>query len=221
MSADNSTSSGVQELIDRLQQEGVEKGQIEAEAVLSEARKQAMEIVDRARAEAAEIVRQANQEAEQTRASGRDAVRLAGRDAILHLTEELRKDFERKLLRLVDHRLRDVEFLERMILEVARRSMPADSGSQVEVLLSPEVASAEQLARSAEEVEPGTLNHFVLSLAGEALRDGLNFRVADDNVPGVRVQIVDDDLEIDLTADTLTHLLQQHLSPRFRNLIES
>jgi hypothetical protein len=45
--------------------------------------------------------------------------------------------------------------------------------------------------------------------------------VADDNVPGVRVQIVDDDLEIDLTAETLTHLLQQHLSPRFRNLIES
>ena len=221
MATDNKTSSGVQELIDRLQKEGVEKGEVEATAVLADARRQGMEIVDQARAEATGITRDARQEAERTIAGGQEAVRLAGRDTILQLTEELRGDFEGKLRRLIAFRLDDTEFLERLILEVARRALPEDTGANVDLLVSPDLVSAEELSKSVDEVEPGTLSHFILSLAGETLRDGLTFRVADETIPGVRVQIVDEDLEIDLTADTLTHLLRKHLSPRFRALIES
>ena len=221
MATDNKTSSGVQELIDRLQKDGVKKGEVEATAVLAEARRQAMEVVDQAREEATEITLSARQEAERTIAGGQEAVRLAGRDATLQLTEELRSDFEAKLRRLIAFRLDDTEFLERLILEVARRALPDDTGATVDLLVSPDLVSSEELSKSPDEVESGTLSHFILSLAGETLRDGLTFRVADETVPGVRVQIVDEDLEIDLTSDTLTHLLRKHLSPRFRALIES
>ncbi|MGF1581805.1 MAG: hypothetical protein ACFCD0_20950 [Gemmataceae bacterium] len=214
------TSSGVQELIDRLQEEGITKGQEQADALLAEARKQATEILEKAKTEAEKSVREAEDMAKKTKASGEEAVQLAGRDAILHLTEELRKDFEQKLRKLVGHTLQDNEFLKQLILEIARRAMPENSGSQVEFILPAEAVSSEELAKSPDELQHGTLSHFVLSLGGEALRDGLTFRVANHDTPGVRVQIVDHDLEIDLTADTLTHLMLQHLSPRFRAIVE-
>ncbi len=220
MENENKTASGVQELIDRIKDEGITKGQEQAEALLVEARRQAADILEKAKSEAVTIVREAEDKADKTKSSGQEAVRLAGRDAILHLTEELRKDFEQKLRKLVGQTLKDTEFLKQMILEVARRAMPEDSGSQVEFVLPTEVASVEELAKSPDELEHGTLNHFVLALGGEALRDGLTFRVANHDTPGIRVQIVDQDLQIDLTADTLTHLMLQHLSPRFRAIME-
>ena len=56
MNTDTQTSSGVQQLIDRLQQEGVEKGRTEADAVLAAARQQAVDILDQARQQADEIL---------------------------------------------------------------------------------------------------------------------------------------------------------------------
>ncbi len=50
---------GVQELIDRLKSEGVEEGQQQAEALLAEAKKQAVVIVDAAHAEADKLVKEA------------------------------------------------------------------------------------------------------------------------------------------------------------------
>ncbi len=220
MEPEPKTASGVQELINRLQEEGITKGQEQAEALLAATRKQAAEILQEAREEADKVTRNAEAEARKTRMSGEEAVRLAGRDAILHLTDELRKEFERKLRHLMGHTLQDTEFLKQLILEIGRRGMPKDSGSRVEVLLPEDVVTAEELAKSPDELQHGSLSHFVLSLGGEALRDGLIFRVADQEVPGVRVQIVDQDLEIDLTADTLTYLLLQYLSPRFRAIVE-
>ena len=56
MSTDKTTSSGVQQLIDRLHEEGVEKGRTEADAVLAAARQQAMDLLDEARRQADEIL---------------------------------------------------------------------------------------------------------------------------------------------------------------------
>jgi V/A-type H+-transporting ATPase subunit E len=220
MISDSTTASGVQQLIDRLQNEGVRKGQAEADAVLVAARAQAMKIVDEARHEADQLVKAAQQESERTRKNGEDAVRLAGRDAILHLTEELRKDFERKLQKLVGHTLQDTEFLKQLILEVARKAMPEDAEGRVNVLLPADQVTSEELSQKKEKLPKDSLAKFVVSLGGAAVRDGLTFAVAESGVPGIRVQIVDDDLQIDLTTDTLTHFLLQHLTPRFQAIMQ-
>jgi len=220
MIGESTTSTGVQQLIDRLQSEGVRKGQAEADAVVTAARAQAMKILDEARQEADQLVKSAQQEADRTRNNGEEAVRLAGRDAILHLTEELRKDFERKLQKLVGHTLKDTEFLKQLILEVARRAMPEDEKSNMKVLLPADQVTNEDLSQKKEKLPKDSLAKFVLSLGGAAVRDGLTFAVADSDVPGIRVQIVDDDLQIDLTTDTLTHFLLQHLTPRFQVMMQ-
>lgn len=216
MSTDTKTSSGVQQLIDRLKEEGVERGQSEAETIINAARQEAASILDKARREAEDIVENARKEADRTRHSGGEAVRLAGRDAILKLTEELRLDFESKLQRLVGHSLKDTKFLKKLIQEIARHAVSDESERKLNILLLADRTDTDKSHASDEE----SLNEFVRSLGGEALRDGLTFRVADSDTPGVRVQIVDDDLEIDLTTETLTQLLWKHLSPRFRKIIQ-
>ena len=216
MSSDNITSSGVQQLIDRLHEEGVAKGQEEADVVVTAARQQAMDLLDQARQEAEEIVSAARQEAEHAKAGGEEAIRLAGRDTILSLTEELRDDFVRKLRGLVDHSLKDTDFLKQLILEIVRHAVSEGDGAKNVVLLADRTSTDAAANLSNEDA----LDDFVRSLGGSAVSDGLTFEVGDADVPGVRVQLVDDNLEIDLTTETLTHLLLKHLSPRFRSILQ-
>ena len=217
MNSNPTESAGVQKLIDRLHQEGVSKGQSEADALLAAAREQAAEILDQAKQEAESILNAAREQAEQTRINGEGAIRLAGRDASLRLTEELREDFVRKLQSLVGHTLKDREFLKSLILEIARHSLPESEKPQP---LKAWVLMERDVAHESADDARQELDAFVRSLSGEALRDGLTFDIDDHDSAGVRVQVVDDELEIDLTTETLTELLLQHLSPRFRAIME-
>lgn len=214
MSSEAETSSGVQQLIDRLHKEGVAKGRGEAEALVAAARQEATEILDQAKREADAIVAAAQQEAEHVREGGEEAIRLAGRDAILSLTEELRDDFVRKLKGLVGHTLKDTEFLKQLILEIARRAVPEQTEGPANVVLLKEATA------TGAQPHDDALDELVRSLGGEALRDGLTYEVAGNDTPGVRIQVVDDNLEIDLTSETLTHLLLKYLSPRFRTILD-
>ena len=63
-------SSGVQELIDRLRERGVEEGKEQAEQLLADVRQQAAQMLDQARQEAAETLQNAREEADNIRAAG-------------------------------------------------------------------------------------------------------------------------------------------------------
>lgn len=216
MDEHQSSEIGVQQLIDRLHQEGVDRGRADAESLLAEARKEAAAILDDAQRQAADIRRNAQNDAEQLRTKGEAAVRLAGRDAILSLTEELRAGFERTLHRFVDQALCDPAFLRQLLLQIAASATRVDQDSELIIQLLGQDEDQVQLGSSEADEK---LNELARSLASQSLRDGLRFEVIDSDVPGVRVQVVDQQLEIDLTTDTLTHLLLKHLTPRIRAIV--
>jgi V/A-type H+/Na+-transporting ATPase subunit E len=115
--------------------------------------------------------------------------------------------------------LADPAFLQRLILEVASRAAPAPTGARAELLLPAELVSLEDLRRTPEAATPGTLMHFVLSMGGGMLRDGMSFGVSDDGEAGIRVRLVDDDVQIDFTESAISGLLLRHMLPRFRALL--
>jgi V/A-type H+-transporting ATPase subunit E len=211
--------AGVQELIDRLRSEGVDKGRGEGEALVASAREEAARILEDAHQEAERICSAARAEAQRLRTTAEDALRLASRDAVIALNEAIRTDFIAKVRRLVSHTMQDRAFLERLILEVARRATPQDAG-QVEVLLPNDVVTYEELNKHPQDLDQNALSRFVLELSGDVLREGLTFVPAEDNRPGLRVQLKDQDVEIDLTDEAVTDLLVEHLAPRFRALME-
>ena len=220
MANDTKESAGVQNLIDRLHDEGVAKGQDEAETLVTDARKQAMDIRDGAQREAEEILARARAEADSIIKVGNEGLQLASRDVMLKLREAFHKEFENKVQKLVGFTLQEQTFLEQLILEIARRATPEDQSKQLKVLLPEHEATPEEITAEMADVKEGTLAHFVLGLAADVLREGLTFGVSDDPSPGVRVQIVKDDVQLELTEETITALLLQYLAPRFREILE-
>lgn len=212
-------SAGVDKLIDRLRDDGIAQGRSQAQALVTAAQKQASDIVAAAQREADSIVVKAKEEAGKLKAAGENAIALAMRDTILSLEGELVKEFRNKLVNLIKGLLVDPAFLQRLILEVASKAAPVSTGKPVELLLPADVVSLEDLQRKPEQATPGTLMHFVLSLGGGMLRDGMRFGVADDGEAGIRVCLVDDDVRIDLTESAISELLLRHMLPRYRALL--
>lgn len=212
-------SDGVESLIDRLRDDGIAQGRNQAAALIAAAQKQASDIVAAAQREAEGIVVKAKTEAGKLKAAGDDAIALAMRDTLLSLEGEIVKRFRSNLVHLVKGLLVDPDFLQRLILEVGRKAAPVLADKRVEVLLPAQIVSVDDLRRKPEQATPGTLLHFVLTLGGGMLRDGLSFFVAEDDEAGVRVNLVDDDVRIDLTESAISELLLRHLLPRFRALL--
>jgi V/A-type H+-transporting ATPase subunit E len=212
-------SSGVQELIDRLREKGVEEGQEQADQLLGEARRKASETVEKARQEAAEILQRAREEADRLRAAGEEALRLAGRDAVLALKEDVSEQFSNQVRRLVSHQLRDEKFIERLILQIAGRAVPKDTEQPMELLLPEDMAPPEQKGLQAKGAKEGAVGQFVLGLAGDMLREGVTLAAAADNTPGVTIRMLKDDVEITFNEKAVTEFLLRYLLPRFRNIM--
>jgi V/A-type H+-transporting ATPase subunit E len=212
-------STGVDTLINRLRDDGIEQGRNQAQALVTTAQKQASDIVAAAQREADSILVKAKDEAGKLKAAGEHAIGLAMRDTVLSLEDELVKEFRNELTRLVKGLLADPAFLQQLILEIASKVAPASVGKPVELLLPAQLVSLEDLQRKPEQAAPGTLMHFVLSLGGGMLRDGISFGAADDGEAGIRIRLVDDDVRIDLTESAISALLLKHMLPRFRALL--
>lgn len=201
-------SAGVEDLIDRLKTDGVVKGQSEAEAIVADAKRQAMSILDAARNEAESIVKAAKSEADRVRQTSNQALQLASRDAILKLRESFTLQFENRIRKLVGEELKDTETLGKMILEVAGKMRPSDAETRSEILLP----------LDAPENDP--LVSYVTGVTRAMLREGVAFGVGDDVNAGIKVKLADKDVEIDMTDEALSAFLARFLVPRFRHIMD-
>jgi len=212
-------SAGVEGLINRLRDQGIEQGRSQAEALITAAQQQAAEIIAEAKQEAETIVAKGKEESKKLKMAGEAAIRLAMRDTVLAMEGDLLNEFINRLRRMVKGVLADPAFLERIILEVVGKAAPALADKRAELLLPSEFISLEDLRKKPEEARPGTLMQFVLSLGGGMLREGMRFGVSDEGTAGIKVRLVDEDVQVELTENAVTGLLLRHMLPRFRALL--
>jgi V/A-type H+-transporting ATPase subunit E len=216
-------SSGVEALIERLREEGVASGRAAAQAIEAEARRQAAQIVQEAKEHAAQLVAGARRESHALQQGGEEALHIAMRDTVLHLKGQLMEQFSAEVRRLIAVAMDQEEFLRQLILEVAGRAREqagVDTGQPVRVLLPRALVGLEELRRNPLELSEGSLSHFVLSVAGNVLAEGVSFGVAEDDARGIRLHLEDKNVEIELTDEAVSALLLQHLQPRFRAILE-
>ena len=84
-------SQKVQELIDKIKNEGIHKAEESAERILDDAKKEAQTIIQKAQQEAEQAVTNARQEAEKIDQTTRQSLKQASRDTILSLRQEIEK----------------------------------------------------------------------------------------------------------------------------------
>ena len=86
------------------------------------------------------------------------------------------------------------------------------------MLLPREVVGIKELRDNPEELE-GRLSEYAKTIASATWREGVVVNTRDDGGRGIRVRLLDDDLEIDLTDEAIAELLLEHLQPRFRAVL--
>ncbi len=214
-------SSGVDALIQRLRDEGVADGQARAEKIVAEAEARAKWLINQANEEAEQTLSSAKKEAQQLQKSGTEALQVAARDAMLDLKTRLMARFTGEIQRLVTAEMEKEALLQRLILEVAGRVREdVDQSKEVELLLPKDIVGLEELTRNPEELAHGTLTHFIRVSAVDLIRQGITFKIADDDRGGIRIVLKDQAVILEFTDEAVAQLLLLHLQPRFRALVE-
>ena len=195
------TSSGVEALIARLKDDGVQAGREEGDRIVEKARDQAEATLAKARTEASRLVEEAREEATRQKTAADEAVQVAMRDTVLRFREEIRGYLDERVRRLVSEEMVNRELLQKLILQVAARSYEASGvadSSDVEIQLPPRPFGIEELKKDPAALQDA-LSQLAKQIAGETWRDGVALTALDEKRKGLRVVVKDKELEIDLT----------------------
>ncbi|WP_300737349.1 hypothetical protein [uncultured Alistipes sp.] len=133
----------LQQLTQKLYDEGLEKGRADADKLVAEARAEAQKIVAEANARAEEIVRKAQAKAEDVEKNTMTEISLAGKQAVSKIKSEIASLIVAKSTSEgVKNALVDPAFVKEMLVAVARNWNGADSGKVELQALLPETERA-------------------------------------------------------------------------------
>ena len=142
----------LQQLTQKLYDEGLEKGRAEADRLVAEAKKEAAKIVAEARAQAEDIVRKAQDKAEDVEKNTMTEISLAGKQAAAKIKSEIAAMIVAKSTAAG---VMDPAFIKEMLLSVAKNWNGADAGKVELKALLPEADRAkldEAFGKSAREL---------------------------------------------------------------------
>ncbi|MGR9105833.1 MAG: hypothetical protein ACU843_02780 [Gammaproteobacteria bacterium] len=216
MSEAESKTQGVQELIDRIRDQGVGAARERAEKIVRDAEAQAAKMLAEAKAEATQLRNDAKREIEAHRESANEALKLSARDTVLQLKSRVTSAFESFVQRLVTTSIRDEEFIRSLVLVLAGHSVDEFiRDKEIQILLSETILSG----RSEEKLRARG-KESILSLSSDMLREGIELLGSESVEGGARVRLVEDKLEIDLSDKAVSKMLSARLLPRFRAILE-
>jgi V/A-type H+-transporting ATPase subunit E len=218
---DTTKLTGIQELIDRLRDDGVKAGQEEADQLLRDAHEKAAGIVAQAKTEAAEMLAKARNEIETEKSAAMASLKVAIRDTELKMEAELKADFAAHVKRLVSVEMRDVEFLRQIIVAIAGLAAgdKACGNQSVNILLPENLFHSDAKGPHLTEEGRENFRRLVLGISGDMLREGVNLMPSDRIDGGIRLQLVGEDMEIDLSDKAISELLLQIMLPRYRAIV--
>ena len=126
----------LKELTDRLYGEGLEKGRVEADRLVAEAKEKATAILAEAKAEAEQVVKKAEAKAADIEKNSMTEIALAGREAVAKIKNELASVIIAKAsTEAVKAATVNAEFVKNLLLEVAKNWNGAAEQTSLKALL--------------------------------------------------------------------------------------
>ena len=199
-------AESIEAFVKKLQEEGVEAGRRAENQIRAEAEQQARTIVEEANRQAGALVDAARDESEKVRRRAETELDLAVRDAAGRLLETLQQILQTLLYHPVEERLRDSDFLARLIHDVVTRYVDADlsNGEPVTVNI-------------AEDLRP-RLSQWALETFRDAAETGkpINLQTTLKEA-GFEYRVVDGTVEV--TPDSVVEMLMKMVGPELRKLL--
>jgi V/A-type H+-transporting ATPase subunit E len=195
----------LQELTDRLYNEGLSKGKQEGEEILAKAKVQAEEIVAKAHAEAAAIMAAANKDAEELKTKVQSDLKMAASQSIA----ATRKDIETLVVaKMTETEVKDAltsaAFVKEVILAVAK-------GFNTEEPVDLEVVLPEALKTD--------LDGFVSNELGKALKGNVEASFSKKIAGGFTIGPKDGGYFVSFTDETFNALISEYLRPATKKIL--
>ena len=196
----------LKELTERLYGEGLEKGRVEADRLVAEAKEKATTILAEANAEAEQIVKKAEAKAADIEKNSMTEITLAGREAVAKIKNELATAIIAKSsTAAVKAATVDAEFVKKMLLEVAKNWSGAAEQVSLKALLP---ASLE--AEFSKVFEASTK---------ELLDAGVEVGYSKDVKSGFKVGAKDGGYYISFTDESFEALLEEYLREKVSQVL--
>ncbi len=212
----NKTDSGVQNLVDRIRDQGILAANEKANKILRDAEAKSAKMLADAKLEVEKLRETARLEIEADHAAALEALKLSARDAMLQLKAKVSSEFEVFVQRLVTSATRDEQFIKAIVLVLAGHVKEELIGDKdIQILISELILTGkhnEELGERGKQT--------ILSLSSEMLREGVELIPSSDIQGGANVRLVKDKLEIDLSDKAIASLLYQRIMPRFQAILE-
>lgn len=219
-------SHGVETLIERLKNEGVQAGKNEAEVILQQAQKEANKILNEARRDAKMVIDKSHHSIEQEKQAALDALKLALRDLRLELRQQLINRFKEEVKRLIHKELDNEATIRQLILLITADTaleLKKFKENEITVQLPEKILDFGKIRENPKILKDDSLKQLVQGITSQMLQDGLSLKVnTDKHEIGMKVFIKgpNHEVEMDLSEDAINDLLLKHLQPRFRALLE-
>jgi len=212
----NKTDSGVQNLVDRIRDQGILAANEKANKILRDAEAKSAKMLVDAKLEVEKLRETARLEIEANHAAALEALKLSARDAMLQLKAKVSSEFEVFVQRLVTSATRDEEFIKTIVLVLAGHVKEELIGDkEIQILISELILTGKPNEKLGERGK-----QTILSLSSEMLREGVELIPSSDIQGGANVRLVKDKLEIDLSDKAIASLLYQRIMPRFQAILE-
>lgn len=197
----------LQQLTQKLYDEGLEKGRAEADRLVADAGRQAERIVAEARAQAEEILRKARAKAEDVEKNTMTEIALAGKQAVASIKSEIASLIVAKATsKGVGEAVVDPAFIKEMLVAVARNWNGAEAGKVELQALLPE-ALRKQLDAAFEKS------------AGELLAAGVEVGYSKDVKSGFRIGAKNGGYYISFTEADIEALLGEYLREKVSRML--
>jgi len=195
----------LQELTDKLYNEGLSKGKQEGEVILAKAKVQADEIVAKAKAEAAAIVAAAAKEAEDLKTKVQGDLKMAAGQSIAATKKDIETLVVAKMTETeVKNALSSADFVKEVILAVAK-GFNTDEAVDLEVVL-PEALKKD-------------LEGFVSKELAKALKGGVEATFSKKIAGGFTIGPKDGGYFISFTEETFNALISEYLRPATKKIL--
>ena len=195
----------LQELTDKLYNEGLSKGKQEGEEILAKAKVQADEIVAKAKAEAAAIVAAANKDAEDLKTKVQGDLKMAAAQSVAATKKDIETLVVAKMTESeVKNALTSADFVKEVILAVAK-GFTTEDAADLELVLP------ESLKK---ELEP-----FVTSELGKVLEGGVEASFTKKIAGGFTIGPKDGGYFISFTEETFNALISEYLRPATKKIL--
>ncbi len=196
----------LQELTEKIYQEGVSKANEEAEKILVEAGKESKRIIEEADKKASLMIEDAEKKAEEIIKNGNSELKISFRHAVNTLKQDLEKTISGKLVaEKVSQAFEDDNFVADLIKTIYHNWKPETTGSPMEVLVSKEKAGAIEKRLKAE--------------IGSELGKGLTVKPVSSIKTGFEIIPSGGGFKISATGGDIEAYLKEFIRPKLINIL--